>query len=265
MRRALTSLLLAVLALCGQDGARAQAAPVQLCYEDAPQAPWTMPDGTGLNFELLKRVAELTGEQFVFVRRPWLRCQEETRLGRMDGMIGAADSPERRQFSRMPMLPNGKPDPGKALYLDNVSIFLRAGSGASWDGRQLHNPSGIVVTQRGYHVADTMRERGQRVIDSVKSADEALRLLVKGGADVAVLLERSAFDLVHIDPRFHGRIVKAALPFSTAPFHLMIANTSYQQNPRRFEAIWEAIAVVRARPDYRRLEAAQTRRTAGQP
>jgi polar amino acid transport system substrate-binding protein len=252
----------AITLLAAQAAHCAFAAPLQLCYEDVPQPPWTMPDGSGLNIELLKRVEAITGEQFVMSRRPWLRCMQETRIGRMDGMIGAADSPERRQFSLPPLLPDGSPDAGKAMYFDNVSIFLRAASGAAWDGKELLNPRGIVVAQRGYFVADLMRERGQQVIDTVKSADEALRLLASGTADVAVLMENSVQNMLRDDQRFRGRIVMAPAPFTVFPFYLLIGRTSYEKNPARIEAIWSAIATVRASPDYRKLEEAQLRRRA---
>lgn len=235
----------------------APAAPLRLCYEDVPQPPWTMPDGSGLNIELLKRVEALLGERFVLSRRPWMRCMEETRIGRMDGMIGGADSPERRTFSRPPLLFDGSPDTGKAMYLDNVNLFLRAASAASWDGRTLHNPRAIVVTQRGYFVADLMRKRGQKVIDTVKSPDEALRVLASGTADVAVLMERSVGDMLQDDPRFRGHIVKAPAPFAVFPFYLLIGRASYGKDPARIEAIWSAIATVRATPAYRKLEAAR--------
>ena len=261
MRTFATSITL-LAALACQAAYCAPAAPLHLCYEDVPQPPWTMPDGSGLNIELLKRVETLTGEQFVLSSRPWLRCMEETRLGRMDGMIGGADSPERRQFSLPPLLPNGSPDAGKAMYVDNVSIFLRAASGAAWDGKELRNPRRTVVTQRGYFVADLMRARGQRVIDNVKSADEALRLLASGTADVAVLMENSVQNMLRDDPRFRGRIVMAPTPFTVFPFYLLIGRASYEKNPARMEAIWSAIAAVRASPDYRKREEAQLRRRA---
>jgi polar amino acid transport system substrate-binding protein len=243
-------------AIAAPAASSAPPAPLQLCYEDVPQPPWTMPDGSGLNMELLKHVEKLTGERFVLVRRPWMRCMEETRLGRMDGMIGGADSPERRLFSVPPLLPNGKSDPGRAMYFDNVHMFLRAGSGATWDGKQLHNPRGIVVAQRGYLVADMMRERGQKVIDTVKSADEALRVLAAGTADVAVLMEHSVQGMLSDDPRFRGTIIKAPAPFIVLPFYLLIGHASYSSNPARFETLWNAIATARASPAYRKREAA---------
>ena len=252
--RALASLALLVLL----SGTSATAAPLKLCFENVPQGPWTMPDASGLNFELLKRVEKLTGEQFQFLARPWIRCTEETRNGLMDAMIGAADSPERRQFSILPVLPDGRPNPEKALYEDRVDVFLREGSGASWDGTDLVNPRAIAVAQRGYFVADLLRGRGQNVIDNIKSAEEGLRVLAAGTADVAVLLGRSAEKMVQDDPRFAGRIVLAPQPFTQFAFYLMVSRKTYAANPARIEVIWNAIAAARAQPDYRKLEAAAT-------
>lgn len=252
-------IILASLAMLAAPCARA-APPLQLCFEDAPQPPWTMPDGRGLNIELLKRVERLTGERFVLSSRPWARCIEETRIGRMDGMIGAADSPERRQFAVPPLQPDGSIDAAKSLYLSQVYLYLRVGSGASWDGRQLHNPRGLVITQRGYFVADLMRARGQRVIDIVKSSDEALRLLATGSADVAALMTNPEHGALRADVPYRSQVTRAPQPFAAFPLHLMFSKISYQRDPARMEAIWTAIAAVRASADFRKLEAAELRR-----
>ncbi|MES2127694.1 MAG: transporter substrate-binding domain-containing protein [Pseudomonadota bacterium] len=251
----LTASLALLALLCGSW---ATAAPLKLCFENVAQAPWTMPDASGLNFELLRRVEKLTGEQFQFHARPWIRCMEETRTGAMDAMIGAADSPERRLFSRLPILPDGRANPDKALYEDRVDVFLREGSGAAWDGKDLVNPRAIAVAQRGYFVGDLLRARGQSVIDNIKSAEEGLRVLAAGSADVAVLLGRSAEKMVQDDPRFAGRITLAPQPFTQFAFYLMVGRKTYAANPARIEAIWNAIATVRIQPDYRKLEAAAT-------
>jgi polar amino acid transport system substrate-binding protein len=251
---------LAILAALGASTASAaHAAPLRLCFEDVPQGPWTMPDGSGLNFELLRRVEKLTGEKFEFVPEPWKRCEEETRTGQMDGMIGAADSPKRRQYSVGPMLKTGVPDPEKALYEDRVNVFVRIGSGASWDGKTLINPRRTVVAQRGYFVVELLRDRGQNVLESIKSAEEGLRMLAADSSDVAVLLGRSAEDRVRDDPRFRGKVGLAKEPFVTFPFYLMISKKKHAADPARFEAIWNAIRTVRASAEYRKLEAAHPR------
>jgi polar amino acid transport system substrate-binding protein len=223
-----------------------------------------MPDGSGLNIDLLRQVEKLTGDTFILLARPWKRCMEETRNGTSDGMVGAADSPERRQFSLPPLLPNGSPNPDKAMYQDRVDVFIRTGSGASWNGSVLVNPRAVVVAQRGYFVVDLLRQRGQLVHDNVKSADDGLRMLAAGSADVAVLLGHEAADLVQADARFRGKIEVAKAPFITFPFYLMISRRTYQADPKRIEAIWSAIREVRATADYRKREAFELSRNEAQ-
>ncbi|WP_342120105.1 substrate-binding periplasmic protein [Pseudoduganella sp. OTU4001] len=252
-------LLMLIVSLCpGSAGAETRA-PLNFCFEDAPQAPWTMPDGSGLNIELLKRVAKLTGEQFNYVARPWRRCEEETRNGIMDAMIGPSDNPRRRSYSRPPQKADGTQDPERAMYRDHVDLYLRADSGASWDGKHLVNPRKIAVAQRGYYIVEMLQALGQTVIDTPKSAEDGLRLLASGSADVAVLMGRDAENLLRDDPRYLGRIVLAKQPFASFDFHLMVGRKSYDKDPKRFEAIWNAIAKVRATAEYQRLEQSQVR------
>lgn len=246
-------LMLAASVWPGAASAEARA-PLNFCFEDIPQAPWTMPDGSGLNIELLKRVAKLTGEQFNYVARPWLRCEEETRNGIMDAMIGPSDNPRRRSYSVPPRRPDGTQDPDRALYHDHVDLYLRADSFARWDGKTLVNPSRLAVAQRGYYIVEMLQARGQAVIDTPKSAEDGLKLLAAGSADVAVLMGRDAEQLVRADPRFQGRVVLARQPFASFDFHLMAGRKAYDKDPKRFEAIWNAIAKVRATVDYQRLE-----------
>lgn len=234
--------------------AHAWGGPLKLCFEDIPQAPWTMPDGTGLNIELIKRAATLAGEQVDFVPRPWRRCEEETRNGIMDAMVGPSDNPRRRVYSVPPRKADGTQDPERAMYHDHVDIYLRVDSGASWDGKTLVNPRKLVVAQRGYYIVDMLQAMGQKVIDTPKSAEEGLRLLAAGSADVAVLMGRDAENLLKADPRYKGRVVLAKEPFASFDFHLMVNRKSYDKEPKRFEAMWNAIAKVRATADYQRLE-----------
>lgn len=233
--------------------------PLNFCYEDVPQAPWTMPDGSGLNIELLKRAAKLTGDQVNFVPRPWRRCEEETRTGIMDAMVGPSDNPRRRAFSQPPTKADGTQDPDRAMYRDHVDLYLRTGSGASWDGKTLVNPRKLVVAQRGYYTVEMLQARGQTVIDTPKSAEEGLRLLAAGSADVAVLMGRDAENLLRANPRFRGRVVLAKEPFASFDFHLMAGRKSYDKDPKRYEALWNAIAKVRATADYQRLEQTSVR------
>lgn len=252
-RVALNAALLPALLLAGS--ATAAGAPLTLCYEDVPQRPWSAPDGTGLNFELLRRAAKLAGEQFVYAAKPWRRCIEELRLGTVDGVVAAADSRERRAFAIYPLLPDGSADPARALFTDTVNVFLRVGGQASWDGRTLVAPNMEVAVQSGYLVGNVLRERGYRPREMGKSAEDGLRLLLSGMFDVAILQGVEAVNLVHNDARFQNQVVQAAQPYRVIALHLPFNRELYFRNPRRVEAIWRAIAAARQSADYRQLAA----------
>src|SRR5689334_9264655 len=105
-------LLAALLALMpGMPAHAAHSPPLRLCFEDVDQRPWSTPSGKGLNFELLRRVEILLNEQFIYLPKPWKRCLSELKIGQVDGIIGAADSIDRRAWSRIPQLPDGREDP----------------------------------------------------------------------------------------------------------------------------------------------------------
>jgi polar amino acid transport system substrate-binding protein len=238
--------------------------PLKMCYDDVAQAPWTMPNETGLNIELLKRVEKKLGEQFVFVSRPWKRCLEEARSGLVDGVVGGADSPDRRTYSVLPMQSNGQPDPEQALYSDRYLAFLRKGSGASWNGKEFLNLKTEIIVQRGYIVIDELRKKGYGVSDLVKGPDEALRMLAANMADAAVLLGVESEERMRASALYRSRIEQARQVYSVVPLYLMVSRKSYEIDPKRIDAIWQAIRAVRATPAYRKLEASEIQRHVAQ-
>lgn len=249
-------LCLVLVLLAGLDAHAAKEPPLRLCFEDVDQRPWSTPDGKGLNFELLRRVESHLNEQFTYAAKPWKRCLSELKAGQVDAVVGAADAVERRAWSRIPQLPDGREDPARALFEDSALVFLRVGGSASWDGRELVAPGKVVVVQSGYLVSQQLREKGYIPHESVKSAADALRMLASGSYDIAVLQGLEASRLAHDDARFKGRVQQAAAPYSTVHLHLMVANATYARDPQRIEAIWQAIGAVRISKEYRQLEAA---------
>lgn len=247
------ALMLAVPARAGGGAPASQGAPLVMCYEDVEQRPWSSPDGTGLNFELLRRVEKQLGERFVYAPKPWRRCIEELRLGTVDAVVAAADAKGRRSFAAYPLLPDGRADPARALYADSVNVYLRVGGQGSWDGHTLRAPNQEVAVQSGYLVSTVLRERGYRPRELVKSADDALRLVSTGMFDVAILQGAEASKLARSDPRFQGLVVQAAQPYWVVELHLVFNRDTYRRSPQRAEAIWHAVAAVRNSADYRRL------------
>lgn len=93
--------LSAVFLLAALQGGMTQASPtppvpavlVHLCYENSDVAPWRFRNRTGLNFLMLETVARESRVRFVYHARPWRRCQDDLRTGRVDGAFGMSSPP----------------------------------------------------------------------------------------------------------------------------------------------------------------------------
>lgn len=242
-----------ILSLCVHDISSAQSqTTLKFCYEDVAQSPWTMPDGSGLNIELLKRVEELLGERFEFIPKPWKRCQEEVKTGVLDGYFGAAVSPERQQFSIYPSLPDGSIDTTSALNIDHTRIFLRNDSKVSWDGKSLTKVNSAIVVQRGYLVGAILEKQGFKIRE-IRTLDEGLKLLATGEAEVAILQGLDALHMVKQDPRFKSILQSHPLAFLSLYLYLPINQQRYQREPKRFQAIWNGIKTIRNSTSYQQL------------
>ncbi|MFZ6801119.1 transporter substrate-binding domain-containing protein [Undibacterium sp. Di24W] len=226
--------------------------PLKFCFEDAPQTPWTMPDGSGLNLELLKRVERRLGENFELVAKPWKRCLEEVRTGVQDGLIGSAVAPERQQFSVFPTMPDGSADRTAALNEDQAKVYIRKDSKANWDGENLINVQQAILVQRAYLVGTILQKKGFQ-IKEIRSIHEALELLVKGAADIAILQGTETENVVKYDSSINSKIRSAEAAFISLPMYLPVNRETYTQNPRRIEAIWNAIREIRTSSEYRQL------------
>jgi polar amino acid transport system substrate-binding protein len=240
--------------------AQAMAAePLRLCYEDVPQGYWTRPDGSGVALDLMRKVESRLGERFVYTSLPWKRCLEEVRIGTMDAVIGAADSPERHAFAVFPTQPDGSVDSRTAIWTDYFNVFYRSDSKVKWDGKDLHVPSGTVMAQRSYVVGEILRSRGFKVVEPSKSVMDGLRLLAAGGIEAAVLQGVEAEWLCANDARFRGLIRQGATRYAVLPLYFMPARPSYDRDPKRMQAIWGEIRTVRESAEYRKLEEAAAR------
>lgn len=246
------ALLFGLILLAWHTSSAQTVTPLKLCFEDTPQAPWTMPDGTGLNIELLKRVELQLGEKFEFSAKPWKRCLDELKTGVQDGVFGSAVSAERRQFALFPSNPDGSDDSSAALNEDHARVYIRNGSKVSWDGKNLINVNQPVLVQRAYLVANILQQKGFQVRE-VRTIHEALQLLASGKAEVAILQGADAENLVKLDSNYRQKILSITPHFLYLAMYLPINQQTYARDPARIQAIWNMIRQVRATPEYKQL------------
>ncbi|MGQ5524706.1 substrate-binding periplasmic protein [Chitinimonas sp. PSY-7] len=236
-------------------GTLVQANPLRLCYEDVDQPPWTFGDGHGLAFDLLHKVETELSEQFTYSGKPWKRCIEEVKAGIVDGVIGAADVPERQVFVEYPRSANGQVDPGSMLWRDHFYLFAATESKVEWDGVRFQNLNGSIATQRGYSVIYWLNKLGIPVTAESKDADELLRILVTNLAGAVIIQGPVAVKMANNDLRFRGKVRTLAKPFRSEALYLIINKQAYAKSPARINAIWQSIAKNRQSTEYQATEA----------
>ncbi len=247
MMKRITAALLLIIGLSIATPAAAE--PLRFCFEDGPEAPWTLPDGSGLTLDLLRTAAERVHEEVVLQALPWKRCIAGVSENRIDGAIGSADTPERRRIGHIPMRADGSADIDAALYVDYYYVYLRKGSGVSWDGRQLIVPHNTVLIPRGYNLEADLATLGYKVNESINSGEEGLRMLRAGLAEVAILPTMATLEQAK-SLQYRDTVTVAAKPWSLSPGYLLVSNGRYEKDPARIRALWESIRAVRHTAEY---------------
>lgn len=226
------------------------------CYENENIRPWQYRNGTGLNFELLDRVAARLGLRFHYQAAPWKRCLLDLKGNVFAGVMDASFKIERLDNGSYPPHPAdlAAPDPGKALHIERYVIVRRQGSTVGWNGEtfeRLRNPAGAPL---GYSVADELRSAGIPVDDGAPTTFDVLQKLLRGRIDVAVLLQGEVAALLAEDPALARGLEVLPRPYAEKPYYLMFSHRLARSEPELVHRIWSAIALERATPDWQMQE-----------
>ena len=248
-------------ALLATAAAAADRRELTFCYENENIRPWQYRDGSGLNFELLDRVAARLGLNFRYRTAPWKRCLLELKNNTLSGVLDASFKVERLESGAYPSHP-GNPaavDPGKALHVEHYVGVRRRGTSVDWNGRHfehLENPAGAPL---GYSVVDDLRKAGVAVDDGAHTTLDVLQKLLRGRIDVAVLLQGEVAALLAEDPALDGKVEVLPRPYAEKPYYLMLSHRLLRAEPELARRIWSAIAQERSTPEWQ----ARERRTLG--
>lgn len=230
------------------------------CYENENVRPWRTRDGSGLNFELLNRVAESLRIRIRYVGEPWKRCLHELGNNVYDGAIGASFRPERLGNGFYPGTTEpiaGKvpePDVGKSLYVERYVVVRRKGSLAEWNGRQFLHLAQPVGAPLGYSVVGELRSAGVQVDDGALTAEAVLRKLALARIDIAVLLHGELGALLNGLPGLRDRIEVLPIPFAEKPYYVIFSRRFVHADAGFAARLWATIAHERTRPDWKERE-----------
>jgi polar amino acid transport system substrate-binding protein len=258
-RRLLLALCACTAWLCAAPASAqtAPAAPLQLCYERADILPWRTMDDTGLNFDLINMAARKAQLAVNFVALPWKRCLAELQAQKMDGVIGASFSEDRKLIGAFPG--GDTPQADARLHVDGYRLIRRKGDAVSWDGKRFENLNGPVGAQLGYSVVAQLKGLGVAVDDGSQTATELVQKLLSGRLAAAAVGSSDALVLSRPGAPYAERIEVVAAPLVEKPYFLMLSHDLVKQRPAVAQRLWQAIADSRQSPEYRQLERAAVR------
>ncbi len=246
LRAAAASLALAAWAL----PAAAAQETVTLCFERQDVKPWRTQQGGGLNFELLKIVAQRLNIEFDFQGVPWKRCLQQLQANAYDGAFAVSYKADRRELGVFPG--GGAIDNSKRMHVDSYMLLRRKGSKVDWDGKTLRNLDGPVGFQLGYSVGEVLKKLGVETDEGSQRADELARKLIAGRLGAAALGGSDASSVMH--GPLGAQLEMLPEPLIEKPYFLILSHGMVARRPELAQRIWAAMEQARNSPAYKKLE-----------
>lgn len=196
-------------------------------------------------------VEKEVGIQFQFNRMPWKRCLYMVENGLADGTFHASYSPERAKYGVYPMR-DGKLDLTRSICTDTYSLFVKKGSGVTWDGKRLGNVSRPIGTELAFAISGDLRKMGHDVEEEgsvINNLEKLLAGRISAYADMDTIVEST---LRKSEPKY-AAVEKLSPPLSTKVYYLLISKKFYAVHPEVSERIWDAVRDVQKTDVYREM------------
>lgn len=246
-----TILVIVFVILVGQASSADPPKVLHMAYEEAPVPPWTYPDGTGLNVEMMKIVGQKLGFTVEWKAFPWKRCLEMLKENQTDAVPGASFKEERKEIGKYPLTNKGELDNSRCMMVDGYSIYRLKGNDLDFDGKTFINLKGQIGAQRGYSVVETMKNMGITVDEGAKDTATLIMKLEQGRIQGAVAQALRTSLFLKSNPELAAKIEKTANPFTPdKPFFLMLSKAFCQKYPEFSEKIWDTVKEVRDSKEY---------------
>ncbi|GAB2877892.1 hypothetical protein GCM10027277_54100 [Pseudoduganella ginsengisoli] len=225
---------------------------VTLCFERQDVKPWRTQQGDGLNFELLKMVAQRLNIQFDFQSVPWKRCLQQLQANAYDGAFAVSYKADRRELG---VYPGGAAiDNSKRMHIDSYMLLRRKGSKVEWDGKTLRNVDGPVGFQLGYSVGEVLKKLAVETDEGSQRADELARKLIAGRLAAAALGGSDANNVMH--GPLGAQLEMLPVPLIEKPYFLILSHGMVAKRPELAQRIWAAMEQARNSPAYKKAERA---------
>lgn len=255
----LPALLAAGAILAAAPASVSSAAPaakttIVLCFENTDVLPWRTRQQTGLNFTLLNAVATRLALDFHYQGRPWRRCQDALRSGRVDGSFGMSYTPERAEFA---VYPEGTPpNANQRMFRGGYVLVRRRGTSVDYDGTQIIGLTGPIGTEPATSITQDLRRRGYDVDDEAPSPRALLRKLASGRIGAAAVGTDQMNQQWETREPWLQDLEVLPTPLVDKPYFLVFSRSFSASHPGLAAQIWEAVTTVRNSAEYQQALAA---------
>jgi polar amino acid transport system substrate-binding protein len=230
-----------------------------LCFEDSDVLPWRTRDKVGLNFVMLEAVAARSGLRFEYQGRPWRRCHDDLRAGRVDGTFGMSVTPERQAFAAFP---GGEtPDASRRMFEGGYVLVRRRGDSVDYNGQRIVGLVGPIGAEPATSIAQDLRRQGYPVDDAAPNPQALLRKLAAGRLGAAAVGTDQMHQLHQQDHPWLVELEVVERPLVEKPYFLALSKPLVAKHPELARRVWQAVAEVRESEAYQ-TELARMR---GQP
>jgi polar amino acid transport system substrate-binding protein len=215
---------------------------------DSTSIDWSKP---GITVELLKLVEKKVSAQFQFKRMPWKRCLYMVENGLADATFHASYKPVRAKYGTYP-LREGKLDSTRAIYRNAYVIYIKKGSGVTWNGKAFSNLTRPIGTQLSYAIADDLRKMGYEVKEEgsvTSNLDKLAAGRISAYADMETIVDSA---LRNYQPKY-AAVKKLQPVLKEKVYFLLISKEFAAKHPQLTEQIWDTVHDVQKTDVYREM------------
>lgn len=222
---------------------------LRFCYENKEVPPHYMGEGLsvpesrpGAAIEIMQRLGKpIHNLDIDFVRKPWKRCLDELKKGKVDALIGRY-SPQRGTFGVFPKSKNGTLNQDLA-FSQTMSCFIYDQSiSLQWDGKELSVPKPLgAAAPRGYSLVKDLRNLDIDIYET-STIEQAHELLFAGKVKLSV----SNCALEHKPEH----IKQHPIPVSTSSGYLIFSKAFFAENPKLAQYLWRQLSLINKKEIY---------------
>jgi polar amino acid transport system substrate-binding protein len=229
---------------------KTNAQQLQLCHDAAldlkaePTALVGDRQVTGTHNIITATALDMLGIEFQLISLPWIRCLHAVSTGAIDGAIGVGWTQQRSTSMMFPQLPNGDPDPSRAMFVVDYYVYTLKQNGLSWDGENFSGVRFGIAAPKGFIAASMLKEMGVHTPIEAE-ANAVIKLTVNRRIDGYVQSRVVAQQqLANSDA---ASLIQELLPvFFHQPLYLVFSQQAMQRNQQQLQHIWYTLSDVQS-------------------